>query len=60
MRMRRRLEVAGIGVLAVGCGWFALGAGIDVVAAENTGVITGVVTSTERPRGRRLGHRGER
>ena len=46
MRMRRRLEVARIGVLAVGCGWLALGAGIDVVAAENTGVITGAVTST--------------
>ena len=44
--MRRRLEVVGIGVLAVGCGWFALGAGIDVAAAENTGVMTGVVTST--------------
>ena len=44
--MRGSLEVAGIGVLAVGFGWFAVGTGINLTAAENTGIITGAVTST--------------
>src|SRR5687767_7499343 len=48
--MRRRLGILGVGVLAaVGAAWFAMSTESNVVAAENTGVITGIVTSGNGP-----------
>ena len=48
--MRGRLGILGVGaLLAFGAAWFAVGAQSDVAAAENTGVITGIVTSAKGP-----------
>src|ERR1700681_1196339 len=48
--MRRRLTLLGAGMLlAIAAAWLALGLQTSVAAAENTGVMTGVVTSPKGP-----------
>ena len=48
--MRRRLTLLGAGMLlAIAATWLALGLQTSVAAAENTGVMTGTVTSPKGP-----------